>query len=55
MHVLSYCAAVAAHAASCMVGCCMGVAAAHAVLYVVGYYASVTVLTMPHAKLGMLS
>ena len=55
VHVLSYWVAVAARAASCMVCCCMGVAAAHAVLYVVGYYASVTVLTMSHAKLGMLS
>ena len=38
LHVLSYCVAVAARAA----------------LYVVGYYASVIVLTIPHAMLGML-
>ena len=53
--MLSYCVAVAACAASRMVGCCMGVAAARAALYVVGYYASVTILTMSHAMLGMLS
>ena len=52
--MLSYCVAVAACAASHMVGCCMGVAAACTVLYVVGYYTSVTVLTMSHATLGML-
>ena len=44
--MLSYCVAVAAHAVSRMVGCCTGVAAARAALYVVGYYTSVTVLTM---------
>ena len=55
LHVLSYCVAAAARAASRMVGCCMGVAAACAALYVVGYYASVTVLTMLHVMLGMLS
>ena len=54
LHMLSYCVAIAACAASCMVGCCTGVAAARAALYVVVYYASVTVLTMPHAMLGML-
>ena len=55
MHMLGYYVAVAAHAASHMVGCCTGVAAAYTALYVVGYYASVTVLTMSHAMLGMLS
>ena len=55
LHVLSYCVAVAARAALHMVGCCMGVAVAHVVLYMVGYYASVTVPTMSHATLGMLS
>ena len=55
LHMLSYCVAVATCAASHMVGCCMGVAAARAVLYVVGYYASVTLSTMLHATLGMLS
>ena len=53
--MLSYWVAVAAHAASRMVGCCMGVAAARAALYMVGYYTSVTVLTMSHTMLGMLS
>ena len=53
--MLSYWVAVAVRAASRMVGCCTGVAAARAALYVVGYYASVTVLTMSHATLGMLS
>ena len=53
--MLSYCGAVAACAALHMVGCCTGLAAARAVLYMVGYYASVTVLTMSHAMLGMLS
>ena len=55
LHMLSYWLAVAGRVASCMVGCCMGVAAACAALYVVGYYTSVTVLAMSHAKLGMLS
>ena len=54
LHMLSYCVAVAAHAASCMVGCYTGVAAAHTALYVVGYYAPVTVLTISHAMVGML-
>ena len=53
--MLSYCVAAAARAASRMVGCCTGVAAACAVLYVVGYCASVTVLTMSDTMLGMLS
>ena len=53
--MLSYWVAVAACAASHIVGCCTGVAAARAVLYMVGYYASVTVLTMSHAMWGMLS
>ena len=55
LHMLSYCVAVAACATSRMVSCCTGVAAARAVLYVVGYYTSVTILTMSHAMLGMLS
>ena len=55
LHMLSYWVAVAAHAASRMVGCCTGVVAACTALYVVGYYASVTALTMLHATLGMLS
>ena len=54
LHELSCCSAVAARAASHMVGCCTGVAATCAVLYVVGYYTSVTVSTMLHAMLGML-
>ena len=53
--MLSYWVAVAARAASCMVGCCTGGAAARAELYMAGYYASVTVLIMSHAMLGMLS
>ena len=53
--MLSYCVAVAARAASRMVGCCIGVAAACAVLYIIGYYISVTTSTMLHAMLGMLS
>ena len=36
VHMLSYWVAVAVRAALCMVGCCMGVAAACAALYVVG-------------------
>ena len=36
VHILSYWVAVAARAALCMVGCYMGVAAACAVLYMVG-------------------
>ena len=55
LHVLSYWVAVAAHAASCMVGCCTGVVAARAALYVMGNYASVTIVTMSHITLGMLS
>ena len=55
LHVLSYCVAVSAHAASHMVGCCTGVAAARTVLYVVGYNMTVTVLTMSCTRLGMLS
>ena len=54
LHMLSYCVVVSACAVSCMVGCCTGVAAACAALYIVGYYASVTVLTISHATLGML-
>ena len=53
--MLGYWLAVAVRAASRMVGCCMGVTAARTVLYVVGYYTSVTVVTMLHATLGMLS
>ena len=41
-HVLSCCVAVSARAASCVVGCCLKVAAACTVLYVVGYYVTVT-------------
>ena len=55
LHVLSDCIAVAAYAASCIVGCCTGVAVACTALYMVGYCASVTILTMSHAMLGMLS
>ena len=54
LHMLSYCVAVAVRAASHMVGCCMGVAAICAVLYMLGYYASVTVSTMSHTTLAML-
>ena len=36
LHVLSYCVAVAARAASRMVGCCTGVVAACTALYMVG-------------------
>ena len=32
LHVLYYCVAVSAYVVSCMVGCCTGVAAAHAAL-----------------------
>ena len=55
LHVLSYCVVVAARAASHMVGYCTGTAAARAVLYVVGYYVSVTLSTMSHTTLDMLS
>ena len=55
LHVLSFCVAIAVRAASCMVVCCTGVAAARAVLYMIGYYASVTILTILHVTLGMLS
>ena len=54
LHVLSYCIAVSARAVLCMVGCYIGVAAACIVLYVVGYYVTVSVLTMSHERLGML-
>ena len=53
--MLSCCVAVSAHAASYVVGCCSKVAAACVVLYVVGYYMIVTVSTMLHATLGVLS
>ena len=46
LHVDSYCVAVSAHAASRVVGCCMRVAAAHAVLCMVGYYMTVTARAM---------
>ena len=36
LHVVSYCVAVSAHAALCMVGCCTRIAAAHAVLIWLG-------------------
>ena len=55
LYVLSYCAAVFACVASRMVSCCTGVEAACAALYMVGYYAIMTVLTMLHAWLGLLS
>ena len=54
LHVLSYCVAVAARAASHMVGCYMGVAVTCTALYIVGYFASVTVSTILHAMLGMI-
>ena len=54
LHVLSYCVEVSACAVSCMVSCCMGLAAACAALYVVGYYVTVTKLTMSYARLGIL-
>ena len=55
LHVLSYCVAVSARAMACMVGCCTRVATACVVLYMVGYYVTVTLLTMSCAGLGMLS
>ena len=55
LHELSYCVAVAICAASRMAGCCTGVAATCAALYVIGYYTSVTVSTILHAILGRLS
>ena len=55
LHMASNCVAVSAHTASCMVGCCMRVAAAHTVLHVVGYYATVTVCAISCAMLGMVS
>ena len=54
-HVLSCCVAVSARAASHTVGCCTRVAAACAVLYVVGYYMTVTVVPRSCTRLGMLS
>ena len=51
LHMLSYCVAVAAHAASRMVGCCTGVAAAcSSTIYGCYYYVTVTVPTMSHAQ-----
>ena len=38
-----------------MVGCCMTVAVACAILYVVGYYVTVTVVPRSHMRLGVLS
>ena len=38
-----------------MVGCCLKVAAACAVLYVVGYYMTVTEVPRSRTRLGMLS
>ena len=55
LHIVSYCIAVSAHAASHVVGCCMRVAAAHAALCIVGYYEAVTACVMLCAILGMLS
>ena len=55
LHVVSYCIAASAHAASRMAVCCIKVAAAHAVLCVVGYYMTVTAHTLSPAILGILS
>ena len=54
-HVQSYYIIASACAVSCMVGCCTGLAAACAVLYMVGYYATVTVQIMLCIRWGMLS
>ena len=53
-HILSFCVAVSARVASRMVGCCSKVAAACAVLYVVGYYVTVTEVPRSRTSLGML-
>ena len=53
--MLSCYIAVSAHAVSCMVGCCMRVAAACTVLYMVGYYVTMTVIPRLRTRLGMLS
>ena len=53
--MVRYCTAVSAHVASCMVGCCTWVAAAHAVLLVIGYCATVSAHAILCAMLGMLS
>ena len=55
LHVVRNCVPVSAHAISCVVSCCIRVAAAHIVLYVVGYCMIVTIHAMLHAILGMLS
>ena len=55
LHILSYCVAVSARAVARMVGYFTRVAAACTALYIVGYYMKVTLLTMLHARLGMLS
>ena len=54
LHMVSYSVAVSAHASSGIVGCCTRVAAAHAALCVVGYYATVIACAISHAMLGML-
>ena len=54
LHVLNYSTAVSACAASFMFGCCTRLAAVHAVLCIVDYYAAVTAHAMVHAMLGML-
>ena len=54
LHVVSYCVAVFVHVASPMVGCCMGVAAAYAVLHMVGYYIMITTRVKSCPMLGML-
>ena len=55
LHMVSYCVAVSAHTALCVVGCYMRVPAAHAALCMVGYYMTVLVYTISHATLVMLS
>ena len=55
LHMLIYCLAVSARAVSHVASCCTRVAAAHVALYVVGYYMTVTLLTMLCTRLGMLS
>ena len=53
--MLSCCVPVSARALSCLVGCCMRVAATCTALYVVGYYMTVTVVPRSRTRLGMLS
>ena len=54
LHVVSYCVAVYAHAASCVVGCYTRVAAVYAALHMVEYYLTVTTCSMSRTMLGML-